>query len=77
MQTLAFLWYELKAAKCHVKEIAAESHPCGKADFSFLKRPSDSPVIDERPQHRRLLSLRWIAKKEPGVGSGPCLQGRH
>jgi len=77
MQTLAFLWYELKAAKCHVKEVVAESQPCGKADFSFLNRPSDSQVIDEPPQRRRLLSLRWIAKKEPGVGSGPFLQERH
>ena len=74
MQTLAFLWYELKAAKCHVKEVVAESQQCGKADFSFLKRPSDLHVIDESP---RLLSLRWIAKKEPGVGSGPFLQERH
>lgn len=75
MQTLAFLWYELKAAKRHVKEEVVESQPCGKADFSFLTRPSDSHVIDERPQQRRHLSLRWIAKKE--VGSGPFLQERH
>jgi len=71
MQTLAFLWYELKAAKCHVKEVVAESQPCGKADFSLLTRPSDSHVIDERPQRPWHLSLRWIAKKETGVGSGP------
>jgi len=75
MQTLAFLWYELKAAKRHVKEEVAESQNCGKADFSFLTRPSDSHVIDESQKQRRHLSLRWIAKKE--VGSGPFLQERH
>jgi hypothetical protein len=75
MQTLAFLWYELKAAKRHVKEEVVESQPCGKADFSFLTRPSDSHVIDESQKQRRHLSLRWIAKKE--VGSGPLLQELH
>lgn len=75
MQTPAFLWYELKAAKRHVKEAVAESQPCGKADFSFLTRRSDSHAIDENQKQRRHLSLRWIAKKE--VGSGPFLQERH
>jgi hypothetical protein len=70
MQTLAFLWFELKAAKRHVKEAVAECQEIGKADFSLLNRPSDSDVIDELPH----LPLRRIAKKEPGVGSGPCLQ---
>jgi hypothetical protein len=74
MQTLAFLWFELKAAKRHVKEAVAESQPCGKVGFSLLKRPAESPGIDERPPH---LSLRWIAKKETGVGNGPFLQERH
>jgi hypothetical protein len=74
MQTLAFLWFELKAAKCHVKEAVAECQEIGKADFSLLNRPSDSDAIDERPQCQRHLSLRRIAKKEPRVGSGPCLQ---
>jgi hypothetical protein len=77
MQTLAFLWYELKAAKRHVNEAVDESRRCGKVDFSFLNRPSDSHVIDERPQRPPHLSLRWIAKKEPGLGSGPFLQERH
>ena len=74
MQTLAFLWYELKAAKRHVKEAVAECQEIGKVDFSLLNRPSDSDVIDEGPQGRRHLSLRRIAKKAPGVGSGPCFQ---
>jgi hypothetical protein len=77
MQTLAFLWYELEAAKRHVDEAVAESQQCGEADFSFLNRPSDSHVIDEGPQRPPHLSLRWIAKKEPGLGSGPFLQERH
>ena len=50
MQTLAFLWYELKAAKRHVKEAVAECQEIGKADFSLLNRPSDSDVIDAGPQ---------------------------
>jgi len=33
MQTLAFLCYELKAAKRHVKETFAESQEPGKADL--------------------------------------------
>jgi hypothetical protein len=33
MQTLAFLWYELKAAKCHVKDAFAESREPGKVDL--------------------------------------------
>jgi hypothetical protein len=74
MQTLAFLWFELKAAKRHVKEEVAECQEIGKADFSLLNRPSDSDVIDERPQRQRHPSFRRIAKKEPGLGSGPCLQ---
>jgi hypothetical protein len=74
MQTLTFLWFELKAAKRHVKEAVAECQEIGKADFSLLSRPSDPDVIDERPQRPPQLPLRRIAKKEPGVGSGPCLQ---
>jgi hypothetical protein len=74
MQTLAFLWFELKAAKRHVKEEVAECQELGKADFSLLNRASDTEVIDERPQRQRHLSLRRIAKKESGLGSGPCLQ---
>lgn len=74
MQTLAFLWFELKAAKRHVKEAVAECQELSKADFSLLNRPSDSDVIDERLQRQRHLSLPRIAKKEPGVGSGPCWQ---
>lgn len=77
MQTLAFLWYELKAAKRHVKEAVDESQPCGKVDFSLLNRPADSPVIEECPQLPGHLSLRWIAKKETGIGCGPFLQERH
>ena len=77
MQTLAFLWYELKAAKSRVKEAVAESQQCGKTDFSLPNRPSESNVIDKRPQRPPHLSLRWIAKKEPGVGSRPFLQERH
>jgi hypothetical protein len=33
MQTLTFLWYELKAAKRHVKEAVAECQELGKADL--------------------------------------------
>jgi hypothetical protein len=33
MQTLAFLWYELKAVKHHVKEAFAEPQEPGKADL--------------------------------------------
>lgn len=47
MQTLAFLWYELKAAKRHVKEAVAECQQCGKVDFSFLNRPPEASVVDE------------------------------
>jgi hypothetical protein len=75
MQTLAFLWYELEAAKRHVNETIAEPQQCGKADFSSLNSASDSHLIDKRTQRGRDLSLRWIAKKE--VGSGPFLQERH
>ena len=75
MQTLTFLWFELKAAKRHVKEAVAECQELGKADFSLLNRPSDSEVIDERPQPRRHVSLSPITKKDAGLGSGPCLQG--
>jgi hypothetical protein len=74
MQTLTFLWFELKAAKRHVKEAVAECQEIGKADFSLLSRPCDPDAIDERPQRPPQLPLRRIAKKEPGVGSGPCLQ---
>jgi hypothetical protein len=75
MQTLAFLWYELKAAKYHVKESFAEPQQCGKADFSLLKKASNSEVNEERAPGRRHLSLRWTAKKEARAGGGPCLQG--
>jgi hypothetical protein len=74
MQTLAFLWFELKSAKRHVKEAVAECQEIGKTDFSLLTRPSDPDVIDEPQQRPPPLPLRRIAKKEPGVGSGPCLQ---
>jgi hypothetical protein len=70
MQTLAFLWYELKAAKRHVQEAVDESQQCGEADFSVLNRASDSQMIDERPKRRRHVSLRWIAKKEAGESLG-------
>jgi hypothetical protein len=75
MQTLAFLWFELKAAKRHVKESLGEAEQCGKTDFSLLNRPPDSDAIDESPQRRRHLSLRWTEKREARVGRGPCLQG--
>jgi hypothetical protein len=74
MQTLTFLWFELKAAKRHVKEAVAECQEVGKVDFSLLTRPSDSDTIAERPKRQRHLSLPGIAKKEDEVGSGPCLQ---
>ena len=76
MQTLTFLWFELKAAKRHVKEAVAECQEVGKVDFSLLTRPSDLETIDERPKHQRHLSLPAIAKKEAAGGCGPCLQ-RH
>jgi hypothetical protein len=63
MQTLAFLWYELKAAKRHVKEAVAEPQECGKADFSILNSASDSDVSDEGAQHRWRLLLQW---RRPG-----------
>ncbi len=69
MQTLAFLWYELIAAKRHVKEAIGESQQCGKADLSFLDGASASPVIDKRAQRRWHLSLRWITRKEAAVAS--------
>jgi hypothetical protein len=75
MQTLTFLWFELKAAKRHVKEEVSECEELGKADFSLLNRPSDSDVIDERPQPRRHLSSSRITKKDADPGSRPCLQG--
>jgi hypothetical protein len=76
MQTLAFLWYELKAAKRHVKEEVADLQPCGKVDFSLLKKASDSEVIAECAPRQRHLRLRWMVKKETGVGSGPfCKSG--
>jgi hypothetical protein len=74
MQTLAFLWFELKAAKRHVKEAVAECQEIGKTDFSLLTRPSEPDVIDERQQRPPQLPLCRIAKKEPDVGRGPCLQ---
>jgi hypothetical protein len=74
MQTLAFLWFELKAAKRHVKEAVAECQEIGKTDFSLLNRPSDSDIVDECPQGPPQLPLRRIAKKQPGLGGGPCLQ---
>jgi hypothetical protein len=76
MQTLAFLWYELKAAKRHVKEALAECQESGKTDFRLLNRPSNSEVIDEGPQPRWHLSSGRITKKDGGLGSGPCWQWR-
>jgi hypothetical protein len=75
MQTLTFLWFELKAAKRHVKEAVLECEELGKVDFSLLNRPSDSEVIDERSQPRQHLSSGRITKKDALLGSGPCLQG--
>jgi hypothetical protein len=76
MQTLTFLWFELKAAKRHVKEAVLEGEQLGKVDFSLLHRPSDPEEIVGRPQTRRQLSSRRIIKKDAGLGSsGPCLQG--
>jgi hypothetical protein len=75
MQTLTFLWFELKAAKRHVKEAVAECEELGKVDFSLLNLPSESEVIDKRPQPRRHLSPGRIVKKDAGLGSGPCFQG--
>ncbi|HYZ71451.1 MAG TPA: hypothetical protein VE641_00120 [Chthoniobacterales bacterium] len=75
MQTLTFLWFELKAAKRHVKEAVAECQEVGKVDFSLLTRPADSDAIDERPKRQRHLSLPGIAKKEAAGECGPCLQG--
>ena len=69
MQTLAFLWYELEAAKHHIEEAFAEAQQSDKADFSFLINASESHVIDERAQRRWHVSLRWIAKKEARAGS--------
>jgi hypothetical protein len=75
MQTLTFLWFELKAAKRHVKEAVAECQELGKADFSLLSRPSDSEVVEQQPPPRRHRSSGRIAKKDAGLGGGPCLQG--
>lgn len=74
MQTLTFLWFELKAAKRHVKEAVAECQEVGKVDFSLLTPPSDLDATDEGPKRQRHLSLRGIAKKEASGGCGPCLQ---
>jgi hypothetical protein len=75
MQTLTFLWFELKAAKRHVKEAVAECQELGKADFSLLKKASDFEVIEQHPPPRRHLSSGRITKKDAGLGGGPCLQG--
>jgi len=74
MQTLTFLWFELKAAKRHVKEAVAECEGLGKADFSLLKKALDSETIEQRPPRPHLSSARTI-KKDAGLGGGPCLQG--
>ena len=74
MQTLTFLWFELKAAKRHVKEAVAECQELGKADFSLLKKASGSEVIEQPPPPRHLSSCQ-TTKKDAGLGSGPCLQG--
>ena len=74
MQTLTFLWFELKAVKRHVKEAVAECQEVGKVDFSLLKKASDSEVIEQHPPRRHLSSGR-ITKKDAGLGGGPCLQG--
>ena len=75
MQTLTFLWFELKAAKRHVKEAVAEGQELGKADFSLLKKASDLEVVEQHPPPQRHLSSSRITKKDAGLGSGPCLQG--
>jgi hypothetical protein len=75
MQTLTFLWFELKAAKRHVREAVSECQELGKADFSLLSRPSDSQVVDEQPPPRQHLSMGRIAKRDAGLENGPCLQG--
>jgi hypothetical protein len=75
MQTLTFLWFELKAAKRHVKEAVAECEELGKADFSLLKKALDAEVIEQRPLPRRPLPSGRIIKKDAGLGGGPCLQG--
>jgi hypothetical protein len=49
MQTLTFLWFELKAARRHVKEAVAECEELGKADFSLLKKALHSELIEQRP----------------------------
>ncbi|HEX6564865.1 MAG TPA: hypothetical protein VF020_11305 [Chthoniobacterales bacterium] len=74
MQTLTFLWFELKAAKRHVKEAVAECEELGKADFSLLKKALDSEVIEQRPPPRPHLSGGLI-KEDTGLGGGPCWQG--
>ena len=75
MQTLTFLWFELKAARRHVKEAVAECEELGKADFSLLKKALDSELIEQRPPPRNHLSSGRIIKKDAGLGGGPCLQG--
>ena len=64
MQTLAFLWYELKAAKRHVKEEVAEPQQFGKTDFSLLTRAPESQVTHEPVQSRWHLWLGWMVKKK-------------
>ena len=76
MQTLAFLWYELKAAKRNVKEAVAECQQCGKVDFSFLNRPAEASVIDEgtgpTALHDRSLRLTAVAAIESGIYFQGC-----
>jgi hypothetical protein len=76
MQTLTFLWFELKAARRHVKEAVAECEELGKADFSLLKKALDSELIEQRPAPRNHLSSSRMIEKDAGLGGGPCLQGR-
>jgi hypothetical protein len=71
MQTLAFLWYELEAAKRHVEEAFAERQS-GKADSSFLNNASESHVIDERAQ-RPVASVVALDSKERSQGKEPTI----
>jgi hypothetical protein len=71
MQTLAFLWYELEAAKRHVEEAFTERQS-GKADSSFLNNASESHVIDERAQ-RPVASVVALDSKERSQGKEPTI----
>jgi|GEM_PF-5169601 hypothetical protein len=51
MQTPAFLWYEMEAAKRHVKEALQEPQPLDKKDLpdedEALRRRIESVVTDD------------------------------